>query len=322
MKAKPPTLDLLKLGWIGKTVAQRKALVLERGLSAESRYGDTFWTETLAERRAPGLALAKWLVTQGQDVNATTKHGTGLHIAACSYNVDAVTWLIAQGAKVGVRHDGQTPLEAMLAGLSNADLPDAATIAKRLVAAGAKIRARARADVKRAYEEYGYARDAMTPSSRSKCEAAARALCELANVPVPPTRVMHDGKSKIRVPTGMLAARFEALWMSLVPAQGPAATAQGEAVRIAGRIHRELRDNGGGNWDADFRAMARAFPELLRRGEPPDARDLAAAEALVARLTNRSRPDATDAEPLRKVAVGWVAKNPIPMPLRKVGYRR
>ena len=42
-------------------------------------------------------------------------------------------------------------------------------------------------------------------------------------------------------------------WDYLVPPSGQAETAQGEIIRIAGRIQHEMLDNGCMNWDEDFK---------------------------------------------------------------------
>ena len=46
---------------------------------------------------------------------------------------------------------------------------------------------------------------------------------------------------------------FQSFWDLLVPPKGKAETAQGEVIRIAGRIEYEFLDNGCINWDEDFK---------------------------------------------------------------------
>ena len=58
----------------------------------------------------------------------------------------------------------------------------------------------------------------------------------------------HDGVSPIIFEEGKnaieLRAQFHQLWDYLVPPSGQAETAQGEIIRIAGRIQHEMLDNG------------------------------------------------------------------------------
>lgn len=53
------------------------------------------------------------------------------------------------------------------------------------------------------------------------------------------------------------------LWRALVPAQGQAATLQGELIRIAGKLTDQAYRNGNCNWDADHERMWRFVGERL-----------------------------------------------------------
>ncbi|MDE6031034.1 MAG: hypothetical protein K2G32_05370, partial [Oscillospiraceae bacterium] len=74
---------------------------------------------------------------------------------------------------------------------------------------------------------------------------------------------VHDGVSPIIVTETEEKAQFRQLWDYLVPPSGRAATAQGEIIRIAGRVQHELMDNGGMNWEEDFSKMLRAFTKYV-----------------------------------------------------------
>ncbi len=80
------------------------------------------------------------------------------------------------------------------------------------------------------------------------------------------TPPVHDGVSPIIITETEETAQFNQLWSYLVPSSGRAKTAQGEIIRIAGRVQHEFLDNGGMNWDDDFRKMLRAFPKYLSLG--------------------------------------------------------
>ncbi len=313
-KTKWAVIDFYKLGWDELNLAQRKKLVLDRGLEVASRYGDTFWTEAISGRRKGDLELAKWLVSQGQRVDAKTKRGTALHIAAECGNVDTVKWLLANGAKASIeqKHEGNTPLEYMLERLDNADAESAALIAPLLLRAGAKITPKVKKGAEHAYKEFDYYRTRMAPAFRKKCEAATRALCKLTGVTPPAPRLLHDGKARITVPEGTFAKQWAALWNYLVPPDGEAQTVQAEVIRVAGRLRLELDGNGGCNWGKFYRDMARAFPTYIRRGKRVAAKSLERADAIVKELDHQRVPQC-DPMPLLKIAVEWVRNNPAPM---------
>ena len=78
--------------------------------------------------------------------------------------------------------------------------------------------------------------------------------------------LVHDGISPIIVTETEETAQFNQLWSYLVPSCGRAKTAQGELIRIAGRVQHEFLDNGGINWDDDFRKMLDAFLQYHQLG--------------------------------------------------------
>jgi hypothetical protein len=317
----PKHVDFFKLRFDALSLARRKALAERYGLDATSKYGDTFWTEAAAERKAVGLTFAKWLVTRGQRIDEKTARGTALHVAARAGNVATVKWLLANGAAVDIRAHGETPLESALLESSNIDLERVVPVVRALLSNGAKVTPAARRAAKRIYEEMDYYRDEMTPAFRRRCEADAKTICKAIGVTPPDPRRQHDGKSAILVAKGSLAKRFSALWTYLVPARGPAVTMQGEVVRIAGRINDELARNGGVNWDADYRLMARAFADHVAKDRSLSAREIAAVEGYV-HAVSKKRPDEDDARLLCDAAVAWVIANPIPKKRGRVRYRR
>lgn len=315
-------LDFYALDWHSLTLATQKRLVEQYGLHAVSKYGDTFWTEALSTPRKQGLKLAQWLVEQqGQSIDEVTKRGTGLHVAAANGNLEAVDWLLANGARIDRRVSGQTPLEAAVAYVENVELTRNVKVAERLVSAGAKITPAVKKAALRVFSNVDYARDRMNPRFFKQCDAAARALCKLARVEAPAPRRLHDGKTPIVVPRAPRAKQWSALWYLLVPSEGAAKTVQGELVRIAGRINHELFDNGGINWDAPYRKMAAAFPRYLELGKRIDPRSLERVNAFVKAL-DAKRPAADDAEALVDAALAWVKQNPKPIALGRVAYRR
>ena len=137
---------------------------------------------------------------------------------------------------------------------------------------------------------------------------------------------VHDGVSPIHVPNEEDEEQaFQMLWESLVPPYGKARTAQGEIIRIAGRVWQEFLDNGCINWDEDFRKMLRAFPQYVRLGNAFSQDDIQAAEVLTGLLTaagDEGRIDDFLCGALCDCAVAWVRQNPNPLPPLEGDYKR
>ena len=126
------------------------------------------------------------------------------------------------------------------------------------------------------------------------------------------TTPVHDGVSPILITETEERAQFRQLWNYLVPPSGRAQTAQGELIRIAGRVQHELLDNGGMNWDDDFRNMLRAFPQYLRLGNAFGEKDIQSAELLANLLIiagDEGRADDFLCSALCACAVAWVQQN-------------
>lgn len=141
------------------------------------------------------------------------------------------------------------------------------------------------------------------------------ALFDVAPVP---RRAMHDGTAPIVATGERRKDRFEELWDRLIPSRGAAATVQGEVVRLAGRIVRELDGNGRVNWDGPYRRMADAWLAHVGSARPLPAKALAEAARLIAEAKRRGG----DVERLCALAVAWVALNPEPVALPTPDYER
>ena len=123
---------------------------------------------------------------------------------------------------------------------------------------------------------------------------------------------VHDGISPIIVTETEETAQFHQLWNYLVPPSGRARTAQGEVIRIAGRVQHELLDNGGVNWDDDFRNMLHTFPKYLRLGHAFCEDDIKSAELLTNLLIaagDEGRIEDFLCSALCACAVAWVQQN-------------
>ena len=110
---------------------------------------------------------------------------------------------------------------------------------------------------------------------------------------------------------------FQSFWDLLVPPKGKAETAQGETIRIAGRIQHEFLDNGCINWDEDFKKMLDAFVKYVQLGNGFSGDDLKSAELLVQLLKDNGDKGFIDdnlTAVLCSCAVAWVKQNPEMIP--------
>ena len=139
------------------------------------------------------------------------------------------------------------------------------------------------------------------------------------------TAPVHDGISPIIVTETDETAQFNQLWNYLVPPSGRAKTAQGEIIRIAGRVQHELLDNGGMNWDDDFHKMLHAFPQYLRLGNAFSEDDIKSAEVLTNLLIiagDEGRIDDFLCSALCACAVTWVQQNSVVIAPLEADYNR
>mgnify|MGYP000873249936 FL=1 len=143
--------------------------------------------------------------------------------------------------------------------------------------------------------------------------AALERLCRICGVEPAAPIILHDGAAPIEIPDGPWQRAFNALWDALVPLAGRADTAQGEAIRIAGRIGDELERNGGVNWDRAYRDLTDGLGRILASGAPLPAADLAEAHEHLAVLRTGAL-DYSAADRICELAVDWVRLNPRPTP--------
>ncbi len=256
----------------------------------------------------------------GADVNsASSSIGTPLHAAADSHNAKNARLLLQGGACIdAVNREGLTPLQLALRGCSNIDLENMVLLANVLLEAGARKTPRLKQFVTEIGKRFEFHRSRFNPERVYAASKALDQLYEMFETPPVPNRELHDGKSPIAVTAKTWQKQQEELWELLVPSGGPAATIQGEVIRIAGRIAHELDGNGGINWDADFKKMADAFLEHVRGGIPLSMQDFREAEGVVAEVKRKSGDPAR----LAQLGLKWVLQNPQPLMLERPAYDR
>ena len=106
----------------------------------------------------------------------------------------------------------------------------------------------------------------------------------------------------------------------MVPGKGKAQTMQGEMIRIVGKVLYEILDNGGMNWDDDYRKMLRTLHTFLQTGSGMESELVEEACNLTKRISSRSGKK--ELYRLNELVVQWVLANPKPVKLGDVDYDR
>ncbi|MBS1602815.1 MAG: ankyrin repeat domain-containing protein [Bacteroidetes bacterium] len=292
--------------------------LVEQGadLQATDSYGNT----PLHRRSSSRQGNIKSLLELGADINAESRSaGTPLHAAARSHQVDNTRLLLAQGANMNaLNSDGHTPLEHALRTCRNIDIESTVELSKIYLGAGAKIVSGMKEQVLEIGKKFEFMRARFNKESVDTVSNALEELYKLFDVEPVARRVMHDGKSPITTSKESWQEQHQELWDLLVPSSGPAATVQGEVIRISGRIANELDGNGGVNWDGEFKKMADAFVAFVQQGNPLSSSELAETQQIVNEIKRRSGNPGRMCE----LGVKWVVNNPVPFPLPPVKYER
>lgn len=298
--------------------------------------------------------LVSWLVEQGADINARDNYGatplhkhamswcgntellldlgadieavdyqneTPLFAAAGSFKPKAVLTLVTKGANIGAKNKmGKTPLEKALAMCRNADIVNMAEVADILLKAGTTITQEMKDSVKRIGNDFEFHREGFNKEYLKQTDEALLRLYELFDVPPVEKRKTHDGASPITVSTKGWDAQHNELWNLLIPSKGHAKTVQGEVIRITGKMSYEILDNGGINWDNQFRKMLNSLIHYFSLGTPLNPALLQEAATLAKELHNGNGND----EPARlcELAVSWVLSNPNPIAMEQPEYKR
>ncbi|MGG3280078.1 ankyrin repeat domain-containing protein [Paenibacillus solani] len=298
--------------------------------------------------------LVRWLVEQGADINARDNYGatplhkhamswcgntellldlgadieavdyqneTPLFAAAGSFKPKAVHTLVTRGANISAKNKmGQTPLEKALAMCRNADIVNMAEVADMMLNAGTEVTSEMKDSIKRIGNNFEFHREGFNKEYLIQTDEALLRLYELFDAPPVEKRKTFDGASPITVSSEEWQAQHHELWSLLVPSKGHAKTVQGEVIRITGKVSYEILDNGGINWDNQFRKMLKSLIHYFSLGTPLNPPLLQEAAALAKELNSGNGND----EPARlcELAVIWVLSNPNPITMEQPDYKR
>lgn len=282
---------------------------------------DSGWGKTPAAFLADDIDLLKCLIEHGADIEYAVDEiqGNALFICARTHRAKAVENLLACGADPEPYGgwEKNTALDTALLYCRNMDIVNTVRIAKALLAAGAKPSDKTSGYVTRIGEDFEFHRPGFNPEFVDEYSSALDELYSVFKVTPVPRRVVYDGKTPITVKSKTWQEQYDELWKLLVPGSGHANTVQGEVIRIIGRITDELLDNGGINWDGEYKKMVSALPAYFRTAEVEAAEK---ACALAAKISRNSGEDLL--YPLTETAVEWVLENNEPVALDTVNYKR
>lgn len=260
----------------------------------------------------------------GADVHLQSHlNGGPLHGAADHGRVENMRILLEHGADIhAVNHGGSTPLAFAMGRLrGGVDVVNKIEAIRFLLDAGSEITEKMRESVVRIGTDVEFRRANMAPEWLPRVDAALERLYALFDVPPVPKRRLHDGVSPITVTAETWTEQYQELWDYLVPGSGPCKTVQGEVIRINGRVSHEILDNGGANWDGDFRKMLKALGEYLASGNALSEEEQSRAGELL-RVLRQGDVWENELNDLCRLSVQWVLNNPDPVPLGKPSYRR
>ncbi len=266
----------------------------------------------------------KCLIDNGADIDLVVigYRGTALARAVSMIDAVGVKNLLEYGASVDIKCDldEKSPLDATLAHCNNVNIIDAVEISKLLLAAGVMPTDKSKEYVCEIGKCFEFFRNDFNKDFVNEYSNALDELYKLFGVEPVPRRVIYDGKSKIKVKSTTWQKQHEELWDMLVPSRGSADTIQGEMIRIIGKVGYEILDNGGMNWDEEFRKMMKALILFLREENNLDSVLVEEACSLAKNVSSRS--DKKELYRLNEIVVKWVLANPEPIKLNKVDYIR
>ncbi len=299
--------------------------LLEQGTDIEAV--DNYGYTPLQSRSSHWKGNIKSLIDLGADINAHNRKGTPLHCAVSNHRSENVKILLEHGAEIDVLTDyGYGPdgkdcseLEVTLMACNNRDIKDALEITKLLLAAGAKRTDR----MKKSITEMGKKLEAYRPDSHDEyfeeMSIAMDEFYQLFEVEPVAKKIVYDGTSPIEVKSSTWQKQHEELWTMLVPNSGTAKTVQGEVIRITGKVARELLDNGGVNWDTEYKKMVDAYFSYVQQEDKLSEIDL---EELSVIVDEVKKGNATNTYVMSELGVKWVLQNPNPITIKEIKYNR
>lgn len=250
-----------------------------------------------------------------------------LHKTASFCNIKATKILLDHGFDINTklnktfyRTSEYTPLEYMFI-YSGQAAPTLLSYTEFMIENGATVTDEVKKLVLRKGEEFEFYRDGYVDKAISEeYSNAFEKLYKIVGVEPPKKIIKHDGISDIIIEESNFGKAYTKLWDYLVPGSGRAKSAQGECIRLAGKLSYEILDNGGVNWCNDFKLMAKTLGKYFKIGNALDSDKIKIADEIIKCIN----PDDSEENltTLSKFAVEWIRKNPKVLPLIDDKYKR
>lgn len=260
---------------------------------------------------------AMLLVELGCNIHAITQYGeTLMHSAVAFRNIPIIKYLVQQGFEIDLEKQKQSQpnlkgnnyLEILLQHNTSAvALLSLVEPCQLLIEYGVPVTPYCKKYFSHIVKQFEFYKTGMAKDIQKECCKNLETLYQLFDVCPIPERKLHDGISDIIIKGNTEDEMYSNLWNLLVPANGKAQSMQGEAVRIFGKLSHELLDNGGINWNSDFKQMADTLLHYFTCGVPLSLEKMNTATKILSALhTNISEKSLLI---VRSLLIEWIKQN-------------
>lgn len=262
------------------------------------------------------------LVKLGANVHATNKlyKTNALHYAVSAGSLNLVKCLLEAGTDIyAVDWNGNTPLEDAFHSARGFELIKLEPVTRYLLSQKISVTEKLQKYMREVAEDIEFRRKDMNQEFIGELDDSMSSLYDLLNVTPVPRRVEYDGKSRIVIKEGTWQKQHGELWKLLVPGSGHAGTVQGEVIRISGKLGYEILDNGGINWDKDYRTLALALLKYVHMGNSLQEKEYEELDDIIHSIKDA---DEKEIDRMTELAVKWVTLNPEPITVENADYKR
>lgn len=295
--------------------------LIDSGLNVNSDCGYSYPAITFQASNKENL---KCLLDNGADLECVVspQFGTALAIACTCLDTEGVRNLIDAGASVNTAGEEDALVDLALCHSDENHVAEPLRIAKMLLDHGAETTEDTKDCVSRVGEFFEEKKDELDKEQLDELTTIMNELYRRFEIApaVVPDNDKHDGVSPITVSGNTWKEQYNELWAKLVPASGRAQTVQGEMIRIIGKVTYEVLDNGGLNWDDDYRKMLKSLSGFMSSFESSGNALVDEANRIIKKISASSEEKSLYR--LTEIIVNLVVANPQPIQLGEVTYER